>query len=489
MLARADQALQILERYKARLDAVSSSLSALEVEDLVTVRDVATVLQRAEMVRRIAEEIEGYVIELGADGRLVLLQLEELMGGVEDDRRLVAKDYFTEAPDWELLDVMHRLAELDTESLLDLREVAGGAPPPRRHRASTTPSSRVASGSCTRSRASPKSSPTTSSTGSRTCRRSCAPACPTWSRSRASARLAPAPSRKASRAWPRPRSSNATCDAGARTKGRARRGSSASRSTATAALRSRRSTPRPTARPVAGLVLHPDIMGVRPLFDDLCRRLATHGLAVCAPEPFARLPENERAGLDAMGRMEQVKDLDDDAQLGDLAARRRAACALPTASSTVAVLGFCMGGMYTLKAAGIGAFDRAVPFYGMIRVPEAWRGDGPARAARLRAPTPARRSRSSAMRTRGRRAADIDALRERVGGQAPTTRSSCTPAPTTASCTTPTAPPTAPTTPPTPGAAPWLRARPRLIELARVGALRLGARRAGTSELEVCPIF
>ena len=68
---------------------VSGSLSALEVEDLVTVRDVVTVLQRAEMVRRIAEEIEGYVVELGADGRLVLLQLEELMGGVEDDRRLV----------------------------------------------------------------------------------------------------------------------------------------------------------------------------------------------------------------------------------------------------------------------------------------------------------------------------------------------------------------------------------------------------------------
>ncbi|MGH8983823.1 MAG: DNA integrity scanning diadenylate cyclase DisA [Acidimicrobiia bacterium] len=124
VLARADQALQILERYKARLDAVSSSLSALEVEDLVTVRDVATVLQRAEMVRRIAEEIEGYVIELGADGRLVLLQLEELMGGVEDDRRLVAKDYYSDSPDWELIDVMRRLTELDTESLLDLREVA-----------------------------------------------------------------------------------------------------------------------------------------------------------------------------------------------------------------------------------------------------------------------------------------------------------------------------------------------------------------------------
>ena len=53
------------------------------------------VLQRAEMVRRIAEEIEGYIVELGVDGRLVRLQLEELLGGIEDDRRLVVLDYFT----------------------------------------------------------------------------------------------------------------------------------------------------------------------------------------------------------------------------------------------------------------------------------------------------------------------------------------------------------------------------------------------------------
>jgi diadenylate cyclase len=124
VLARADQALQILGRYKARLDSVSGSLSALEVEDLVTVRDVATVLQRAEMVRRIAEEIEGYVIELGADGRLVMLQLEELIGGVEEDRRLVAKDYYQSSDDFELVSVMHLLAQLEDEDLLDLALVA-----------------------------------------------------------------------------------------------------------------------------------------------------------------------------------------------------------------------------------------------------------------------------------------------------------------------------------------------------------------------------
>ena len=125
VMARADQALQILERYKARLDAVSASLSALEIEDLVTLRDVATVLQRAEMVRRIADEIAGYVVELGSDGRLVMLQLDELVGGVEDDRRLVAKDYMRSSPGWELPDVMRRLRELDDESLLELHEVVG----------------------------------------------------------------------------------------------------------------------------------------------------------------------------------------------------------------------------------------------------------------------------------------------------------------------------------------------------------------------------
>jgi diadenylate cyclase len=68
-------------------------LSALEIEDLVTVRDSVAVVQRLEMVRRIADEIAGYVVELGTDGRLLALQLEELMAGVESDRTLVIRDY------------------------------------------------------------------------------------------------------------------------------------------------------------------------------------------------------------------------------------------------------------------------------------------------------------------------------------------------------------------------------------------------------------
>lgn len=122
VLARADQALQILARYRSRLDGVSTALSALEVEDLVTLRDAATVLQRAEMVCRIAEEIAGYVVELGTDGRLVLLQLEELMVSVVDDRRQVAKDYAADGT--AASEVLERLAGLDDDDLLVLECVA-----------------------------------------------------------------------------------------------------------------------------------------------------------------------------------------------------------------------------------------------------------------------------------------------------------------------------------------------------------------------------
>src|SRR5690242_7371088 len=93
ILSRANQALATLERYKLRLDEVSSTLSALEIEDLVTVRDVAVVAQRLEMVTRIAAEIEDYVLELGTDGRLLSLQLEELVTGVDQERELVVRDY------------------------------------------------------------------------------------------------------------------------------------------------------------------------------------------------------------------------------------------------------------------------------------------------------------------------------------------------------------------------------------------------------------
>ena len=199
VLARADQALQILERYKARLDAVSGSLSALEVEDLVTVRDVATVLQRAEMVRRIAEEIEGYVIELGADGRLVMLQLEELVGGVEDDRRLVAKDYFQSTGDFELDDVMRRARRASTtrRCSTSTRSRRCCTSPPtighRRRGAAARLPAAAQDPAAARARVRPRRRPLLEPAEDHAGRHS-----PTSPRSRASARCAPARSRKGS---------------------------------------------------------------------------------------------------------------------------------------------------------------------------------------------------------------------------------------------------------------------------------------------------
>ncbi|MFP5347720.1 MAG: DNA integrity scanning diadenylate cyclase DisA [Actinomycetes bacterium] len=125
ILGRANQALATLERYKARLDEVAGTLSALEIEDLVTVRDVASVVQRLEMVRRISDEISGYVVELGVDGRLLSLQLDELIGGIGPDRELVIRDYLEAAKrDRSVADVMEGLAALDSSELVDLNQVA-----------------------------------------------------------------------------------------------------------------------------------------------------------------------------------------------------------------------------------------------------------------------------------------------------------------------------------------------------------------------------
>ena len=87
------QALSTLQRFKTRFDLALATLSTLEVEDTVSVRDVVAVLQPGEMVVRIAEEIEGYLVELGDDGRLIRLQLEELEAGVPESLRLVVRDY------------------------------------------------------------------------------------------------------------------------------------------------------------------------------------------------------------------------------------------------------------------------------------------------------------------------------------------------------------------------------------------------------------
>lgn len=125
VLGRANQALQTLERYRNRLDEVSDALSALEIEDLVTVRDVAAVAQRLEMVSRISGEIDTYVLELGTDGRLLALQLEELISGVDAERQLIIRDYMPSGRRGRTTEsVLADLAAIESSNLVDLGAVA-----------------------------------------------------------------------------------------------------------------------------------------------------------------------------------------------------------------------------------------------------------------------------------------------------------------------------------------------------------------------------
>jgi carboxymethylenebutenolidase len=116
-----------------------------------------------------------------------------------------------------------------------------------------------------------------------------------------------------------------------------------------------------------GLVVVPDIMGLRPLFDDLVARLAAEwNCRVCAPNLYAG-----QEHLDLPGRFAAASSLVDAEILGDMTDAADVA-----GGDRTGAIGFCMGGMYTIKAASTRRFDRLVPFYGMITVPEDWAGDG-----------------------------------------------------------------------------------------------------------------
>jgi diadenylate cyclase len=119
VLAKADQALQTLSRYRARLDKEYSHLNTLEIEDLVTLRDVVKVLQRNEMVVRIADEIRFQASELGKDGRLISLQLNELMAGMEKLGRLLVKDYYVPRDERVEDDVIMDLGNLTGDELME----------------------------------------------------------------------------------------------------------------------------------------------------------------------------------------------------------------------------------------------------------------------------------------------------------------------------------------------------------------------------------
>ena len=124
VLAKANQALATLDKYRTRLDQVSTRLTALEFEGGATLHDVLTVLQRSELVTRMAVEIERYIVELGTEGRLIEMQLEETTVGTAAERAALVRDYLCDYSDESFAAALEEIGRLHHQDLLDFGRLA-----------------------------------------------------------------------------------------------------------------------------------------------------------------------------------------------------------------------------------------------------------------------------------------------------------------------------------------------------------------------------
>jgi diadenylate cyclase len=124
LLAKTNQALHTLETYRQRLDQVLTRLTALEFQGAVMLDDVLVVLQRAELSTRMADEIERDCVELGAEGRLIRMQLGELIGDLPSERAAVVADYQA-GSETSIQTTIDRLAALSYHELIDFEQLAG----------------------------------------------------------------------------------------------------------------------------------------------------------------------------------------------------------------------------------------------------------------------------------------------------------------------------------------------------------------------------
>jgi diadenylate cyclase len=124
VLAKTNQALATLETYRSRLEQVLTRLTALEFQNAVALEDVLLVLQRAELSRRTAEEIERDCVELGSEGRLIRMQVTELLGDVPSEKAAVVNDYHAAGPGPEAVLALEGLAALSYQELLEFERIA-----------------------------------------------------------------------------------------------------------------------------------------------------------------------------------------------------------------------------------------------------------------------------------------------------------------------------------------------------------------------------
>ena len=117
VLTRANQALQTVEKYKKVFDGKLSLLNEYEFNDIVTLENVVSAIQRAEMVMKVVNEVQKAIYELGVEGRLVEMQLEELVGGLEKEELLIIKDYIATGKKRTAEKVLEEISQLELEEL------------------------------------------------------------------------------------------------------------------------------------------------------------------------------------------------------------------------------------------------------------------------------------------------------------------------------------------------------------------------------------
>lgn len=122
VLDKANQALQTAEKYKKVYDREINTLNEYEFNDIVTLENVITVIQKAEMVMKMVEEVQKHIYELGEEGRLVEMQLEELVGDLEKEELLIIKDYIFKRKNPEK--ALKEIIELDLSNLLNSTAIA-----------------------------------------------------------------------------------------------------------------------------------------------------------------------------------------------------------------------------------------------------------------------------------------------------------------------------------------------------------------------------
>ena len=124
ILAKANQALQTVEKYKKVFDEKLNILNEYEFNDIVTLDNVITVIQRAEMTMRMVEEVQKNISELGEEGRLVEMQLQELVGDLEKEEMLIIKDYMVQGRKRNAEKLLSEILDLDYENLMSSQTVA-----------------------------------------------------------------------------------------------------------------------------------------------------------------------------------------------------------------------------------------------------------------------------------------------------------------------------------------------------------------------------